>query len=63
MNGETATITYRAWETTSGSAGSYVDASSNGDATAFSSATDKASRTVTDVNDAPVLTAASPSSG
>jgi hypothetical protein len=63
MNGETATITYRAWDTTSGSAGSYVDASSNGDATAFSSATDKASLTVTDVNDAPVLTAASPSLG
>jgi hypothetical protein len=62
-NGEAATITYRAWDTTTGSAGSNVDTSSNGGTTAFSAATDTATLTVTDVNDAPVLTAASPSLG
>ncbi len=57
-NGENATtgdITFRAWDQTSGSAGNKVDASTNGTTTAFSTATEVASITVTAVNDAPVL--------
>jgi hypothetical protein len=63
MNGETVTITYCAWDATSGSAGMKVSTANNGGTTAFSSATDTASLTVTDVNDAPVLTPAAPSLG
>jgi len=48
-------ITFRAWDQTSGTAGSKVNTSTNGGATAFSTATDTASITVTKVNDAPVL--------
>ncbi len=62
-SGETATITYCAWDTTSGQAGATADTTANGGATAFSTATDTASLTVTSVNHAPVLTAASPSLG
>jgi cyclophilin family peptidyl-prolyl cis-trans isomerase len=65
-NAETATITYRAWDTTSGTAGSRVNlsqSSSYGDITAFSTAKDTASLTVTSVNDAPVLVPAHPSLG
>ncbi len=57
-NGENATsgdITFRAWDQTSGSAGNKVDVSTNGTTTAFSTATEVASITVTAVNDAPVL--------
>ena len=59
VNGTNASITYRAWDqsgATSGQHGSKVDASSFGGASAFSSATDTASITVTAVNDAPLLT-------
>ena len=65
-NGETPTITYLAWDTTSGTAGGTVDlsaTSATGGATAFSSASDTASLTVTSVNNAPVLTAVGPSLG
>jgi cyclophilin family peptidyl-prolyl cis-trans isomerase len=65
-NGETATITYRAWDTTTGVAGSQVNlsqSSSTGGATAISTASDTASLTVTSVNDAPVLTPVNPSLG
>ncbi len=62
-NGETARITYRAWDATSGVSGAKVDTTASGGATAFSTATDTASLTVTSVNDAPVLTGASPSLG
>jgi cyclophilin family peptidyl-prolyl cis-trans isomerase len=65
-SGETATIVYRAWDTTSGTAGTRVnlsDSSSYGGITAYSSATDTASLTVTNLNDAPILIAASPSMG
>ncbi|MEN6459211.1 MAG: peptidylprolyl isomerase [Thermoguttaceae bacterium] len=62
-NGETVTITYRAWDATSGTAGATADTTTNGDATAFSSSTDTATLTVTDTNDAPVLTSATPSLG
>ncbi|MBF0435108.1 MAG: DUF4347 domain-containing protein, partial [Magnetococcales bacterium] len=57
QNADSATVTYRAWDQTSGSAGNKVDAStSTGATTAFSTATDTATITVTAVNDAPVLT-------
>ena len=46
VHGETATITYRAWNTTSGTAGSKTNISSTGGSTAFSSATDTASLTL-----------------
>ena len=57
MNADTATITYRAWDQASGTQGTKVDASSNGGATVFSTATETASITTTAVNDAPVLNA------
>ncbi len=56
QNGENATITYRAWDQTSGTFGTKVNIGGTGGATAFSSATDAATLTVTSVNDAPVLT-------
>ena len=56
-NGTLATaITFRAWDTTSGSNGAFADTSSNGGTTAFSTATDTASLTITAVNDAPTFT-------
>ena len=48
-------ITFRAWDQTSGGNGALADTNSNGGTTAFSTATDTASLTVTAVNDAPVL--------
>ena len=56
-----ASFDFRAWDQTSGSVGSKVDATANGGTTAFSSASDTASISVSDVNDAPVLTPAAPS--
>ncbi len=50
-----ADFTFRAWDKTSGSAGNYVDTSTNGNTTAYSVNTDTASITVNPVNDAPVL--------
>ena len=44
-NADAASFTYRAWDQTSGTAGAKVDASANGGATAFSTATDTASIT------------------
>ncbi len=60
QNGETATLTYRAWDQTSGTASTnstanYATTASNGGTTAFSSNTATASMVVTSVNDAPVL--------
>ncbi|MEC5387334.1 DUF4347 domain-containing protein, partial [Uliginosibacterium sp. H3] len=52
----TATITYRAWDQTSGTAGSTLSTNSNGGSTAFSTATASPSITVNAVNDAPVVT-------
>jgi large repetitive protein len=60
---ETATISYLAWDTTSGTSGGTADASTIGGATAFSSVDDTASLTVTALNTAPVLTVAYPSLG
>ncbi|MCW5625699.1 MAG: right-handed parallel beta-helix repeat-containing protein, partial [Burkholderiales bacterium] len=57
LNGTTASLTSRAWDQTSGSAGNQVDAATSaGGDTAFSTATDTATLTVTAVNDAPVIT-------
>ncbi|HEY8356743.1 MAG TPA: hypothetical protein VIL30_04705, partial [Ramlibacter sp.] len=50
-----AGLTIRAWDQTTGTAGTRVDASTNGNTTAFSSATDTVSIVVNPVNDAPVL--------
>ena len=56
-NGSSATaLTLRAWDRTNGVAGTKVDSSTNGGATAFSTATDVVDVTVTAVNDAPVIT-------
>ncbi len=62
FNGTIATaITYRAWDRTTGTNGGTADVGANGAGTAFSTATETASLTVTAVNDAPVLnTAAAP---
>ena len=51
-----AAITFRAWDQTSGIAGTKVDTTTNGDTTAFSTATDTADITVNTVADAPVNT-------
>jgi hypothetical protein len=64
-NGETATLTFRAWDQTSGTASTNAtrntaDTTTNGGTTAFSSGTAQASISVSSVNDAPVLTPASP---
>ncbi|MFN6130640.1 MAG: beta strand repeat-containing protein, partial [Planctomycetota bacterium] len=48
-------ITFRAWDQTSGSEGQYTVISSTGGSTPFSSASDKASITVTPVNDTPTF--------
>ncbi len=53
QTGTTAEFTFRAWDQSSGSAGNKVDATTNGGTTAFSTATEVASITVTSVNDAP----------
>ncbi len=49
-------ITFRAWDTTGGAAGSTADTTTNGGVTAFSTATETASITIKSVNDAPTLT-------
>ena len=55
FNGTVANaITFRAWDQTSGTAGSTANTSSNGGTTAFSAATDTANISVTAVNDNPV---------
>lgn len=53
-NGTTANFTYHAWDQTSGSVGTKVNATTTGGQTAFSTGIATASITVTDVNDAPV---------
>ena len=50
-------ITFRAWDETTGTAGTKVNTSTNGGSTAFSSATDTASVTVNAANDAPTIIA------
>jgi uncharacterized delta-60 repeat protein len=53
QTGTTASFDFRAWDQTSGSAGTRADASINGGTTAFSSSTETASIVVSDVNDSP----------
>src|SRR6185369_10055235 len=48
-------LTIRAWDQTSGAAGTKVATTSNGGMTAFSAATDVVDVNITAVNDAPVL--------
>jgi VCBS repeat-containing protein len=56
-NGGDATFTYKAWDQTAGNFGAKADSTANDTQTsAFSEDTDTAQITVTDVNDAPVLT-------
>jgi hypothetical protein len=65
-NGETTTITYRAWDTSVGTAGGTVDLTgenATGGATAYSAAVDTATLIISSVNDAPSLTGAQPSLG
>jgi large repetitive protein len=50
-------LTFRAWDQTSGTAGTKVSTATNGGTTAFSTATDTASITVSAVNDAPAAAA------
>ena len=57
QNATAASLTYRAWDRTSGTEGTESDASGTGATTAFSSATDTVTLTVTAINDAPVLAA------
>lgn len=54
-NGTPPTVTFRAWDQATGTAGSLVDTSTSGGTTPYSVAVATASITVTDVNDAPVL--------
>ena len=52
----TDAVTFRAWDQTTGTAGTKVDTAVNGGSTAYSSATDTANITVSAVNDNPVAT-------
>ena len=55
-NGHSSTLTFRAWDQTSGTVGqSGGNTLANGGTTAFSTALETATLTVTDVNDAPVI--------
>ncbi|AMV32103.1 Cadherin domain protein [Pirellula sp. SH-Sr6A] len=54
-NGGQMLLSYRAWDQTSGSAGTFGNATTNGGTTAFSSSSDTVTVTVTSANDAPVL--------
>lgn len=51
--GETATLTFRAWDQSNGTEGTTLDASSAGDTTALSTQSGAVSVTITGVNDAP----------
>ncbi|RCK38500.1 hypothetical protein TH25_25545 [Thalassospira profundimaris] len=60
-NGETATLSFKAWDTTTGTAStntvaSTADTSTTGGTSAFSTGTASASLVVSDVNDAPTVT-------
>ncbi len=52
----TANITFRAWDQTTGTAGSTADSTINGGTSAFSTATASPSIIINPVNDAPVIT-------
>src|SRR4029077_2972473 len=55
QNATTASVTFCAWDQTSGTVGTKADVTTGGGTTAYSSATATANLTVTSVNDAPVL--------
>ncbi|MEA3642681.1 MAG: DUF4347 domain-containing protein, partial [Lamprobacter sp.] len=57
VSDETATLTLRGWDQSSGAPGTTADTSSNGGSTAFSATTGTVSISVTEVNDAPTLSA------
>ncbi|NQD95558.1 hypothetical protein HP532_23145, partial [Pseudomonas sp. CrR25] len=64
-NGETAVLTFCAWDQSSGTASTNLtrntaDTSSNGGITAFSTGTAQASVVITSLNDAPILTPTAP---
>jgi hypothetical protein len=64
-NGETASLSFRAWDQTTGTASvngirGVADTTSNGGTTAFSIATAVTNQPVTSVNDAPVMTGVLP---
>ncbi len=54
LNGTAGDVTFRAWDQTSGVAGTKADTASGGGTSAFSSSTEVASITVTSVNDNPL---------
>jgi VCBS repeat-containing protein len=56
QNGTTASLTYEAWDQTSGAFGTKVNASAGGGTSAFSTGSNTASLTVTPVNDTPTAT-------
>ncbi|MGC3965233.1 MAG: DUF4347 domain-containing protein [Rhodocyclaceae bacterium] len=65
QNGETPTLTFRAWDRSAGTASTNgvrgtADTTTNGGSTAYSTGTAQASLTVNSVNDAPVLTPTGP---
>ena len=55
QNAQSANITFRAWDQTSGTQGTKVDTTTNGGTTAFSTATATASVAVTGINDDPAI--------
>ncbi|MGE3820138.1 MAG: hypothetical protein AB7I30_12015, partial [Isosphaeraceae bacterium] len=55
-DGATASFTFRAWDQTSGMAGTYADVSTHGGSTAFSADTATATIVVSAVNDTPSVT-------
>ena len=60
-NGITQTIEFRAWDQTSGTAGTKVDTTTNGGSTAFSVTIESASITVSSINDDPTNAGTLPS--
>ena len=60
IHGHDVVISYRAWDTSDGLAGEYVNSTTAGAATPFSELIDTLLIDVTDVNDAPELLAGSP---
>ncbi len=59
-SGDSGSLSYKAWDQTSGTAGSYADVSVSGGTTAFSLDVNSASLTVSPVNDIPLLTTNEP---
>ncbi|MEA2840969.1 MAG: hypothetical protein QOF41_2299 [Methylobacteriaceae bacterium] len=54
LNGTISAVSFRAWDQTAGTAGTYTNVSTNGGISAFSSATGTANLSIIAVNDAPV---------